>query len=68
MVGYEVPDPNSLDDALQAIQRLNHEGQAMGETVLVPGRCMGLKDDLAYVFSSDETGGDYRYFVKAYSF
>ena len=69
VVGYEIPDPDYPEDSIQAIQRIGYDGKPIGEPVFVAGRCMGMKDDMIWVFNADESDSvAYRYFVKAYSF
>lgn len=67
-VAYETPDPEDAQNNLQVIQRLDLTGQRMGQPLVLEGLCMGVRNNLVYIFNADDETDNFNYYIKGYEF
>ena len=67
VIAYETPDPADPNNNLQVIQRLEKTGANAGKPLVVDGLCMGVRNNLAYIFTPDEKGDEFKYYIRAYN-
>jgi hypothetical protein len=66
IIAYETPDPEDDLNSLQAIQRLDKNGRAIGDVLLVDGYCLGAQDHEVYLFVENERENGFDYFIRTY--
>ncbi len=66
VIAYEIPNPDSPESSLQAVQRVAKTGHVQGEMLIVEGFCMGSRDGKLYVFLQDEETENFDYYVHVY--
>lgn len=66
IIAYEIPDPKDELNSLQAIQRIDKKGKAIGDVLLVNGFCLGAQEHEVYLFVEDERENGFDYYIRTY--
>jgi len=66
LLAYEVPNEEFDQESLQVVQRIGKDGRAKGNSLVLEGAIMGVRDEMVYVFVEEDTEEGYAYYVHGY--